>query len=186
MTATQTFWTRRRAARAALIAASLIAALASCSVAGPSDAGSTAATAPASSSTTAAAAAGMPVVLQFDDQLASATLADTRAAREFAAMLPVTVELTDRMGQAKSGRLPHPIPAEGAVRILKPTPGGIYYWPDTTALAVYYDDLGQSVPPPGLIRLGGVDTGLDDLADASNWTRLRIDVAAETNSYPPT
>jgi hypothetical protein len=110
----------------------------------------------------------MPVVLRFDDQLATATLSDTRAAREFAAMLPLTVELTDRMGQAKTGRLRRPIPAEGAVRTLKPTPGGIYYWSDTAALAVYHDDLGQSVPPPGLIHLGGVDTGLDDLADAGN------------------
>ena len=54
--------------------------------------------------------------------------------------------------------------------------GGIYYWPDTATLAVYYDDLGQSVPPPGLIRLGTVDTGVvDEIAEAGGLFTVRID-----------
>ena len=58
----------------------------------------------------------------------------------------------------------------------KPLPGGIYYWPDTGTLAVYYDDLGQSVPPPGLIRLGTVDTGVvDQIAEAGGLFAVRID-----------
>jgi hypothetical protein len=44
-------------------------------------------------------------------------------------------------------------------------------------LAVYYDDLGQSVPPPGLIRLGTVDTGVvDQIAEAGGLFTVRIDV----------
>lgn len=89
-------------------------------------------------------------------------------------MLPVTLELSDAWGQAKRGRLPHPVPVEGAMRILRPRPGGIYYWPGTAALAVYYDDLGQSVPAPGLIRLGVVETGLDEIAAAGRHVTVRI------------
>lgn len=118
------------------------------------------------------------MVLQFGDHAVAATLADTAVSREFAAMLPLTVELRDAWGQAKSARLPHPIPVEGAVRTLRPTPGGIYCWPDPATLAVYYDDLGQSVPPPGLILLGVVDTGPDQLADAGRQGTVRIDRVA--------
>ena len=66
-------------------------------------------------------------------------------------MLPMSLKLNDAWGQAKVGRLPHPIQVECAHRVLRPTRGGIYYWSDSATLAVYYDDLGQTVPPPGLI-----------------------------------
>ena len=119
------------------------------------------------------------VVLRFDGHAVAATLADTPAARDFAANLPASLVLRDAWGQAKTGRLPHPVQVDGTVRVTKPLPGGIYYWPDTGTLAVYYDDLGQSVPPPGLIRLGAVDTGtVDEIADASGLFTVRIDRAA--------
>ena len=38
-------------------------------------------------------------------------------------------------------------------------------------MAVFYDDLGQTVPPPGLVRLGAVDGGLDAIAAAGNRVR---------------
>lgn len=177
MTATFIGWTRRRAVAAALVAA--VAVPTGCSIG--SGAADTVAAVPASSSpVTPSLVAGVRVVLQFGDHAVAATLADTAASREFAAMLPLTVELSDAWGQAKSGRLPRPLPVEGAARTLRPTPGGIYYWPDTATLTVYYDDLGQSVPPPGLILLGVVDSGPDKLADAGRQGTVRIDRAADT------
>ena len=149
------------ACAAAALAAAVLAIAAGCSGSGmrrhP-------AVVPASSSSsiTVSDAPGLPVVLRFDDHAVAATLADTPAARDFAANLPVSLVLRDAWGQAKTGPLPHPVQVEGATRVTTPVPGGIYYWPDTGTLAVYYDDLGQSVPPPGLIRLGAVDTGMDE------------------------
>ena len=125
---------------------------------------------------------GERVVLRFGDHAVAATLADTPASRQLAAMLPLTIELSDAWGQAKAGRLPHPVSVEGAARTLKPTPRGIYYWPDTAALAVYYDDLGQSLPPPGLVQLGAVDTDVDEIAGTSRQVMVRIDRVAETPS----
>ena len=94
-------------------------------------------------------------------------------------MLPLRVTLSDAWRQAKSGRLPHPVGVESTARTLRPVAGGIYYWPDTAALAVYYDDdLGQSVPPPGLIRLGTVDTGLDEIAAAGRQVTVYVDRVA--------
>ncbi|GIM91707.1 cyclophilin-like fold protein [Paractinoplanes toevensis] len=78
--------------------------------------------------------------------------------------------------QAKSGPLPHPITAAGTAPVHDPVPGELYFWPTTDVLAVYYADLGQAVPDPGLIRLGAIDTGLDDLAHAGRRVTVRIDI----------
>jgi hypothetical protein len=110
------------------------------------------------------------ITMTIGDQVATATLADTPAGHQLAAMLPLTVDLHDPFRQAKSGPLPHALDVAGAVREFRPTTGGIYYWPDGGHLAVFYDALGQAVPPPGLIRLGAVDTGLDAIASRGDVT----------------
>ncbi|WP_328475486.1 cyclophilin-like fold protein [Actinoplanes sp. NBC_00393] len=121
--------------------------------------------------------AGKPVTLQFDGGAATATLADTPEARQLAAMLPATLDFKDVWGQAKSGRLPNALTVDGAVPVHDPVVGDIYFWPQTEVIAVYYDDLGQSVPAPGLIRLGAIDAGLDDLAAAGRRVTIRWDLA---------
>jgi len=134
------------------------------------------ATAPVATS----ASSGLRVMLLFGDRAVEASLADARPVRELAAMLPVTVEFSDAWGQAKTGRLPHPLTVGEAPRTMKPAPGGIYYWPETATLAVYYDDLGQTVPPPGLIRVGALDTDPAAIADTGRKVTVRIDWAAKT------
>ncbi len=158
-------WRIRARATAAVLAAAVLPVMAGCS----SGTSAVDSVRPASSSSSVMVAdgQGVQVVFRFGDHAVAATLADTPAAREFAAMLPVTVVMHDAWGQAAVGRLPHPLDTDGAARVFKPTPGGIYYWSDTADLAVYYDDLGQRVPPPGLIYLGTVDNGLNDITGAS-------------------
>jgi hypothetical protein len=181
MTPTLTPWIRRSAAGAAL-ATALIAVIIGCSTG--SDSTTSTAIVPASSSMAVApsVAPGTRVVLRFGDQNIAATLEETAASRELVAELPLALEFRDAWGQAKSGRLPHSVPVDGAARTLKPAVGGIYYWPDTAALAVYYDDLGQSVPPPGLIHLGRIDTGIDEIADAGRQVTILIDRAPTSSS----
>ncbi len=164
--------------RAAIVAASLAAMLTACSAAGRSSS-----TIPAAS--TVASASGRSsdatrVVLRVGNDLATATLDSAPAAREFAAMLPLSLTLHDPMGQAKSGRLPYRIDA--AQRVNDPELAGIYYWPPTGDIAIFYDDLGQSVPPPGMVRLGSVDRGLDKIASAGNKFTVWINVADPTES----
>ena len=115
--------------------------------------------------------------MRFGDEVVAATLAETAAGREFADQLPLTVEVRDPMGQAKSGRLPAPIDSTVAPTTPDPDAGGVYYVPDSQLLAVFYDDLGQTVPAPGLIRLGTVDGDLALVASAGNRVRVRIDLA---------
>jgi hypothetical protein len=191
MTATLTPGIRRPAAGAALVAAGLVALLPGYSVGGSANAAAsgyttttTSAAVAVSPSSSPAAAGGVPVALRFGDQLATATLVDSRAAREFAAMLPLTVKLTDRMGQAKSGRLPHSLDLTGAHRRSHSTVGEIIYWSPSDTVAIVYDGLGPTLPDPGVVRLGVVGTGLDDLADAGNRITVRIDRAAEPSPDP--
>jgi hypothetical protein len=164
----------RRAASAAL-AAALFTVVTGCSVGtGTTD---PAATVTVSSSTSTVHAAR--VVLQFGDHTVPVTLADTATSRDFAARLPLRLQVSDAWGQAKSARLSHPLTVDGTASTLKPSRGGVYYWPGTASLAVYYDDLGQNVPPPGLIRVGTVEAGLDDIADAGGQISARVERANE-------
>ena len=119
-------------------------------------------------------------MLRFGDEFATATLSDTPAAREFAAMLPLQLELRDPMGQAKSGPLPRPIDAAGGEPVFDPAVGEVYYSANSNTFAIFYDDLGQSVPPPGMVRLGTVDGRVDIIADAGNRVRVRMDLADGT------
>lgn len=119
--------------------------------------------------------------MRFGDAVVPATLAETAAGREFATQLPLTLEVRDPMGQAKSGRLLAPIGPTGTRTTPDPEAGGIYYVPDSQILAVFYDDLGQTVPAPGLIHLGAVDGDLSPVA-AGNRVRVRIDLADSARS----
>jgi hypothetical protein len=119
----------------------------------------------------------MPVELRIGDHTVAATLTDTPASRQFAAMLPLSLQMRDMWGQAKSGPLPQMLSVEGSTPVHDPTPRDIYYWPRSGVIAVYDDDFGQAVPDPGLVRLGVVDTGLDGLANAGRRFTVWIDQA---------
>jgi hypothetical protein len=157
-----------------LAAASLVGMLTGCSVAGPA-AGLDSPNLPVTPTSTSSDS--VRVLLQFGDETATATLADTPAARELAAMLPLELDLRDPMGQAKSGPLPRPLDVSAADPVFDPAVGQIYYSAPSRTFAVFYTDLGQSVPEPGLVRLGAVDTDLERIADAGNRFTVRIDLA---------
>jgi hypothetical protein len=120
------------------------------------------------------------IELHFGDEQATAVLATTPAAREFAAMLPLQLNLRDPMGQAKSGKLPGPLDVSGVGAVFDPAAGHIYYWAPSDTLAIFYEDFGHTVPAPGLVPLGAVDSGIDELAGAGNRFTVRIDFADDT------
>jgi hypothetical protein len=116
----------------------------------------------------------MRIELVAGDETAIATLGDTPEARTFAAMLPITVDMEDPFGQAKTGRLPGALDVEDATRSRSYAVGDLSYWSPSGSLAVVYDALGRSVPPPGLVRLGRVQTGLEAVAKAGNDFAMTI------------
>ena len=124
-------------------------------------------------STSPASTDSVRIVLRFGDEFATATLAETPAAREFVAMLPLQLKLQDPMGQAKSGRLPRPIDVTGAEPVFDPAVGEIYYSAASGTFAIFYEDLGHSIPDPGLVRLGTVDTGMDESPTPATASQCR-------------
>lgn len=120
-------------------------------------------------------AGAMQIVLRTSDGTTTATLTDTAAAQQFAALLPVQLTLRDPMGQAKSGPLPTSLAVADAERTIDPEVGGLYYWPPSGDLGIVYDDLGQTVPPPGMVHLGTVTTGLSTIAAAGNQFTVSIE-----------
>ena len=175
---TTTFRSVRGRTAAVLATALVVAALAGCSTESPTAGISTTAPSPSTVASARSASTGsVRIVLRFGDGFAAATLSDTPAAREFAAMLPLQLELRDPMGQAKSGALPRPIDASGGAPVVDPGVGEIYYSAPSGTFAVFYDDLGQSIPDPGLVRLGAVDAGTDRIAEAGKRFTVQIYLA---------
>jgi hypothetical protein len=162
-----------------LATASLLALLAGCSTESPTAGINTTAPSPSTvvGPPSSASTGSARIVLRFGDEFATATLSDTPAAREFAAMLPLQLKLHDPMGQAKSGPLPRPIDATGGNPVFDPAVGDIYYSAPSGTFAIFYDDLGQSIPDPGLVRLGTVDTRTERIAEASNRFTVQIYLA---------
>jgi hypothetical protein len=119
-------------------------------------------------------ASAVRVELVAGDKIAIAILDETPEARAFAAMLPITVDLEDPFGQAKTGRLPGALDVEVATRSRSYAAGDLSYWSPSGSLAVVYDALGRSVPPPGLVRLGRVQTGLEAVVEAGNEFAMTI------------
>jgi hypothetical protein len=175
---TTTFRSVRRRTGAVLAIASLVAVLAGCSTDGPTAGINSTAPSPSTIVSPPSASTGtVRIVLRFGDEFATATLADTPSAREFAAMLPLQLKLHDPMGQAKSGPLPWPIDATGGEPVFDPAGGEIYYSAPSGTFAIFYDDLGQSIPEPGLVRLENVDTRTHRIAKAGNRFTVQINHA---------
>ncbi len=105
----------------------------------------------------------MKIRLKVGDQTVKATLLDSAAARDFAKFLPLTLTLNDLLGREKYGHLPRAISEEGQ-RARSYQVGQIAYWPPASDVAVFYRDDGQSIPAPGIILLGAIDSGVEALA----------------------
>jgi hypothetical protein len=161
-----------------LTAGSVVAMLSGCSVGSDVGDPTVLSTQPSSmvATTRPVAADSLRIELRFGDELATATLAPTPAAREFAAMLPLELYLHDPMGQAKSGQLPRPLDLTDIEPLSNPAVGQLYYWAPSHTFAIFYEDFGHSIPDPGLVRLGAVNSGIDRIADAGNDFTLRIDL----------
>jgi hypothetical protein len=81
------------------------------------------------------------IELVASDEIAIATLDDTPEARAFAAMLPITVDMEDPFGQAKTGRLPRALPLDAPERSRSYAAGDLAYWSPSGRIAVVYDAL---------------------------------------------
>jgi len=87
----------------------------------------------------------------------TATLLDNATARDFLALLPLTLKLDDYASTEKIAYLPRKLSTLGAQA---PDAGHITYYAPWGNLAIFYRDFGYSA---GLIRLGRFDAGIEAL-----------------------
>jgi hypothetical protein len=105
-------------------------------------------------------------------------LEDTRAGRDFAAMLPLTLTVSDFHATEKISHLPRPVTTDGAPAGTTPAPGDISFYTPWGNLALFYRDFGYS---PGLVRLGRLDPGgAELLAALDNGTTISITTLGQT------
>ena len=97
-------------------------------------------------------------------ELATATLRDSAAARDFLSLLPVTLPLEDYAATEKIAYLPRKLSTAGAPDGTDPSVGDIAYYAPWGNLAIFYKDAPYA---RGLLPLGRVDSSLDVLRAAA-------------------
>jgi hypothetical protein len=115
----------------------------------------------------------MRIRLALEGGAATATLNDTPTARDFASLLPLTLEMRDLFGREKPGQLPRPLAAgegQSTYQI-----GDLGYWAPSHDLAIFYADDRQQIPSPGIVIIGRIDTDLDLIVDAGDSFQLSIE-----------
>ncbi len=89
-------------------------------------------------------------------------LVDSETTRDFVTLLPLKLTMNDLFGREKFGHLPRPISEDGE-RLRSYAVGDVIYWSPARDLAIFYRHDGQSIPSPGIIVIGKVDSGVDAL-----------------------
>ena len=109
----------------------------------------------------------MKIRMTMAGQIITASLEESDSARDFFAMLPLTLPLEDYAETEKIAYLPGKLTTQGAPKGIDPNVGDICYYTPWGNLAIYYRDFGYS---SGLIRLGRITSGLDALTAQPSGT----------------
>lgn len=96
----------------------------------------------------------MKIRLVFGGSVHTATLADGAAARDFAALLPLTLTLADYNATEKIADLPRKLSVAEAPAGFDPSVGDITYYAPWGNLAIFYRNFGYS---KGLVHLATLD-----------------------------
>lgn len=102
----------------------------------------------------------MKIRLRIGNSALTATLIDSKAAKDFVSLLPLTLTLNDLFGREKFAHLPRAISTEGK-RTHTYEVGDIAYWSPGPDVAIFYQHDGGKIPNPGIIIIGKLDSGVD-------------------------
>jgi hypothetical protein len=100
------------------------------------------------------------ISIRMGDRTVTATLNDTEAARDLAAMLPLSIHMRDHMRREKTGPIPRPLSerTQGSPTYEK---GDLGYWRPGGNFVVFYRHDGLTIPSPGIVLLGKIDSGAE-------------------------
>ena len=109
----------------------------------------------------------MKIRLKIDDKVITATLNDSKTARDFVSLLPLTLTMNDLFRREKFARLPRAISEEGK-RSHTYEVGQVVYWSPGPDVAIFYRNDGEKIPNPGIIVIGKIDSGVAALEIAGS------------------
>jgi hypothetical protein len=117
----------------------------------------------------------MKLKISVGDKTAIATLANNPTAQEFASRLPLNLAMKDLFGREKYAALPKALNEKGP-RKHSYLVGDIAYWSPSHDVAIYYLQDGESIPSPGIIPIGKIDSG-SELFHAKGAVKVLIELA---------
>jgi hypothetical protein len=104
----------------------------------------------------------MKIRIMLNGKAITTTLIDNETTRDFVSLLPLTLTMNDLFGREKFGHLPRTISEEGK-RTRTYEVGDVIYWSPGQDVAMFYRHDGQSIPSPGIIVMGKIDSGVEAL-----------------------
>jgi hypothetical protein len=110
--------------------------------------------------TAASAQEGQRIRMRMGDQTVTATLNNSEAARDLVAMLPLSIHMRDHLRREKTGRIPGPL-SEHTEGSRTYESGDLGYWRPGGDFVIFYRHDGLTIPSPGIVLLGKVDSGAD-------------------------
>lgn len=113
----------------------------------------------------------MKIQLSFDGGCVTGELNGSEAAKEFLALLPLTLTFEDYASTEKIAYLPEKL-SKSASKGYEPKRGDITYYAPWGNLAIFYKDFGYA---PGLVSLGKIDGDSAQLA-ALDGREVTIDI----------
>jgi hypothetical protein len=105
----------------------------------------------------------MTIRIAVEDRVITATLGDNGTARDFAALLPLTLTMNDLFGREKFATLPRAIATAGP-RSRTYEVGNVILWSLGPDVAICYRHDGQTIPSPGSILIAKADAGVQALS----------------------
>ncbi|WP_244210880.1 cyclophilin-like fold protein [Amycolatopsis kentuckyensis] len=117
---------------------------------------------------TTGSTAAVNIHLTVQGRVVNATLNDSAAARDFASLLPLTLNLSDFHGTERIADLPRRLSTADAPESADPKAGDLAFYAPWGNLAIYYRD---APPASGVVILGHLpDGGAEVLATADQVT----------------
>jgi hypothetical protein len=123
----------------------------------------------------ALATGGEKIRIHQGDRAVTATLNDSAAARDFVAMLPLTLHMHDWLSREKVAAVPGPI-SEASEGTPNYNVGDLGYWRPSNHFVIYYANDGTKLPPPGIVLLGKID-GAAAIFDAPGDLDVTVECA---------
>jgi hypothetical protein len=114
------------------------------------------------------------VRIRTGDQTVTATLNSSEAARDFVAMLPLSIRMRDHLRREKTGPIPGPLSerTEGSPNYQS---GDLGYWRPGGNFVIFYRHDGLAIPSPGIVILGRVNSGVE-IFDISGPVEVTVEL----------